>query len=114
MIRAWIILSTLVFSVLFRLVRPYSGKVGFLFHVEQITTESWVYYTMEHINAIAIAACFLIHDNTPRWLLWTYFYILCLDMVHYLLFFRDEGIGFNLAKVVVYGSALVYASTRNT
>ena len=78
------------------------GEVGFTFSSYVITKESWIYYTMEHINAIGIAACLLIIDDTPRWIIWVYFAILCLDMVHYLLFFRDNGPGFNLAKVVLF------------
>lgn len=106
MVRGWIILSTLVLGVLFRLWKDYQGTMSFPFSETKLPTQSWVYFTMEHINAIAIASCVLIDDNTPRWLLWIYFYILVLDLAHYILFFRDEGIGFNLVKVVIFSGAL--------
>jgi hypothetical protein len=108
MVRAWIILSTLVLGVLFKLWKDYQGTVSFPFSSTKLPTQSWIYFLMEHVNAIAIASCLLIHDNTPRWLLWIYFYILVLDLLHYVLFFRDEGIGFNLVKVLMFSIPLLW------
>lgn len=124
MCRGWAILSTLVFSVLFRLFDRYgkaelnSGQdwapVHFRFSQRTLNLESHVYFSMEHVIGAIIALLLCFKDSTPRWLFILYFGIQVADFIHYRLFLRDEGIGFNLAKVVVYGAALVYASTRTT
>lgn len=116
--RAWIILSTLVFSVLFRLFDKHGkielngGKdwapVSFPFSDKSLNLESHVYYSMEHIIAILIAFLLLFKDSTPRWIFWLYFGIQAADFVHYWLFYRDEGIGFNLLKVTIFGAPLFY------
>jgi hypothetical protein len=109
MIRGWLIFSSLVLSVLFRLWMPdATGQVGFAFRKESISVASWVYFTMEHIIAIIIACCLLIKDNTPRHLFILFVLILCVDMIHYWLFYRDDGIGFNLIKCLVFGVALLW------
>lgn len=120
--RGWIIFSSLVLSVLFRLFDKHGkaelnngqdwAPVHFLFSDKTLNRESWVYFTMEHVIAIAIAGCLLIRDNTPRHLLWLFFAILAVDMLHYWLFFRDEGIGFNLVKVLVFGTALIWTQLK--
>jgi hypothetical protein len=113
MIRGWIIFSSLVLSVLFRLWLPTATKVvGFPFSEESISIQSWVYFTMEHIIAVAIAACLLIQDSTPRKLLWLFLIILCVDLIHYWLFYRDPGIGFNLAKVLTFAIPLTWIQLR--
>jgi len=86
--------------------------VGFPFSEEAISIQSWVYFTMEHIIAVAIAACLLIQDSTPRKLLWLFLIILCVDLIHYWLFYRDPGIGFNLAKVLTFAIPLTWIQLR--
>lgn len=123
MIRAWIILSCLVLSTLFKFFDKYgkeelaglmTRRMGFIIDTRTLNIESWTYYAMEHLIAIAIAGVILIRDNTPRALIWVYFWILIADFIHYLLFYRDEGIGFNLAKVLVFGACFIYYGYRNT
>lgn len=116
MIRGWTILSTLVLSTLFRLFDKV-GKadwplVDFPFSEKALNFESYIYFLMEHLIAIGIAGCLLIQDSTPRLLLWVFFGILCLDMMHYILFFRDEGIGFNLVKVIIFILAILWSHRR--
>lgn len=105
-------MSTLTLSTIFKLFVIYGKEdwpiVHFAFSEKTLNLESWVYFTMEHINAIGIGCCLVINDNTPRWLLLSYIWILIADLVHYLLFFRDDGIGFNLFKVVIYGGCILY------
>jgi hypothetical protein len=112
MIRGWLILSTLVFGVMFKLWKDYQGVATFPLSDAKLPMQSWVYFFMEHVNAICIAACLLIVDNTPKWLLWIYFYILILDLLHYMLFFRDEGIGFNLVKVIIFSLPLLWIQLK--
>lgn len=119
MIRGWIIFSSLVLSVLFRLFHKYGqnilpdwSDVPFLFSNKALNRESWVYFFMEHIIAISVSVCLLIRDSTPRFLLWLYFAILLIDCLHFVLFFRDEGIGFNLAKVIIYGIPLTWIQLK--
>jgi hypothetical protein len=113
MVRGWILFSCLALSVIFRLYRPYTGEVKFPFSDRILNTETWVYYTMEHLIAIGVAACLFIRDSTPKQLIWLYFAILCLDFLHYLLFFRDETPGFNIFKVVLFGLPLLWIQLKH-
>ena len=56
--------------------------------------------------------CLLIEDQTPRWLIQLFVIILLIDLIHYILFFRDEGIGFNLIKVLVFGLPLAWIQSK--
>lgn len=123
MIRGWLLLSALVFSVLFKLFNKHGiaflndghdwAPVHFLFSKQSLNRESWVYYCMEHLNDVIYAACLLISDSTPRFLLWVFFAIMVFDWVHFLLFFKDEGIGFNLAKVLIYIIAFAWSHKKS-
>lgn len=112
MVRGWILFSTLTLSVIFKLWPDYGGNVTFPFSTKSLNTQSWIYYVMEHIIAIGVASCFLIQDSTPRWLFWLFFVIMCLDLIHYVLFFRDDGVGFSLLKVIVFGLPLLYVEIQ--
>lgn len=121
--RAWVILSTLVFSVLFKLFHKHGvsflndGKdwtaVNFPFSNSVLNLESWVYFLMQHINEAAIAFILLFQDRTSKFLLWLYFAILIMDGLHFVLFLRDEGIGFNVFKVIIFGTPLLYLEFKN-
>lgn len=121
--RAWIILSTLVLSVLFKLFHKHGvsylndGKdwtpVDFPFSESVLNLESWVYFLMQHINEAAIAFIIPFQDRTPKFLLWLYFAILISDGLHFVLFYRDEGIGFNVFKVILFGAPLLYLELKN-
>lgn len=113
MIRGWILLSSLVLSVLFKLWPDYSpALITFPFSEKTLNTQSWVYYFMEHIIAIAVAGVILINDHTPRWLLVLFFILMVVDLLHFILFYRDEGIGFNLIKVIIFGLPLLYLELK--
>lgn len=113
MVRAWIIFGTLVLGVLFKWWPDYGdGMIGFKFSATELNKQSWIYFTMEHLNAIAIGVCLLIKDKTPIYLFITFVGILIIDMAHYILFFRDEGVGFNLIKVVIFGAALFWEEIK--
>lgn len=113
MIRGWIIFSSLVFSVMFKLFVDDGIRIDFFpFSDAAITKQLWIYYLMEHIIAIQIAACIIIKDSTPRYLLWIFIAILILDFMHYLLFFRDEGPGWNLIKACIFGFPLLYMELK--
>lgn len=115
--RAWVLLSTLVFSVLFRWFDKH-GKdelnggndwtpVKFPFHDRVLNLESYTYFTMEHLIAVLVALLLLFKDSTPKWIFILFVAILVADWLHFVFFFRDEGIGFNLAKVVTFGIPLL-------
>jgi len=112
MVRGWLLFSSLTLSVLFRLFRPFTGEVPFTFSDRILDAETWTYYTMEHIIALAVASCLFIEDNTPKWLFLLFFGILCLDFLHYLLFFRDETPGFNIIKVTIFGLPLLWIQLK--
>ena len=113
LIRGWILLSCLALGALFRLNRPFTGNgQTFLFNERVLDRESHVYYSMEHVIAIAFAFCIInpnwLRDNTPKWVLWVFIGILTLDYLHYYLFFRDEGAGWNLIKMTIFGFCVLY------
>jgi hypothetical protein len=112
MIRGWLILTTFVLGVLFKLWGDYQGTMSFPFSETKLPTQSWIYFLMEHVSAIVIAVCVLIKDETPRWLLQLFILILLVDLVDYVLFFRDEGVGFNLIKVLCFGLPLLWIQLK--
>lgn len=114
MIRGWILLSTLALGVIFKMWPDYgSAQVRFAFSERTLNTQSWVYFSMEHLIAIAYASCFLIKDRTPELLLGLFVVIMCFDMLHYLLFFRDDTVGFNLIKLILFGIPLLCFEIRH-
>lgn len=114
MIRGWLLLFSLVLSVVFKLWPDFGFRIHtFLYSDETLNTQSLWYYRMEHWTAIIGAGCLLIHDNTPRFIIWIFFTIICIDLMHFELFYRDKGIGFNLIKVIILGIPLLYLEIRN-
>lgn len=77
-----------------------------------LDVHSWVYFLMEHVIAIALAMCIIIRDDTPKFFFFLFIGILALDMVHYLLFFRDEGPGWNIIKTLLFGLPLLYVECK--
>lgn len=67
---------------------------------------------MEHLIALGIAMCIIIRDSTPKILFFLFIGILVLDLVHYLLFFRDEGPGWNIIKTLLFGIPLLYLECK--
>lgn len=117
MVRAWIIFSSLILGVVFRSWKfDETNRINFPFSHRTLDTHSWVYFCMEHIIALAYALCIInpkwLLDATPTWLIWLFFAILCLDLIHFVLFFRDEGVGFNLVKAMLFGLPLIYTETK--
>lgn len=114
MVRGWILFTCLTLSVAFKLWPDYGdGSVSFPFSEKTLNNQSWVYYSMEHFIAIAVASCLLMQDRTPVWMLWLFVVIMCVDLIHFLLFYRDEGIGLNLFKVIIYGIPLLYLEIKH-
>lgn len=112
MIRGWILLSSLVLGVLFRIFTPFEGRNTFLFSSRILDRNTFNYFLMEHIVAIAVAFCLLIKDSTPVSLLKLFVLIIILDLIHYKLFFRDEGPGWNLIKCTLFGLPLLYIEIK--
>lgn len=113
MLRAWLIFSSLVFGVMFKFFTDKGPFFDFfLFSEAQITKQLWIYFSMEHIIALQVASCLLIRDNTPRFFFVLFLVILALDLFHYILFFRDESPGWNLAKACIFGFPLLYVELK--
>ena len=112
MVRGFILLSTLLLSVLFKLFKDYEGTVYFPFSSETLNKQSFIYYLMEHTIAIAYALCIInprwLKDSTPQILLYWFGLIIVADMIHFRLAYRDLTAGFNIAKIVFYGVPLVW------
>lgn len=114
MVRGWLLFSTLVLSVLFKLWPDYgNGSVSFPFSTKTLNNQSWIYFAMEHVIAITFIACLFVKDSTPEWLLRLFLAITIIDLCHFVLFFRDEGIGFNLVKAIIFGVPLLYLEINN-
>lgn len=113
MIRAWLLFGTLVFGVLFKFYKS-TGEVGFPFSDWKLTRDTYIYFVLEHFSAIIIAVVILIKDSTPMYLLWLYFAIQIADLIHFLLVYRDEGVGFNLIKVIIFGSITTWIQLRQS
>ena len=114
MVRGWLLFSSLVISTLFRLWRDdFPQKVGFLFSDMQLSIQWYVYFIIEHVIAISYATCIRIRDNTPNWLLNLFLGIIIADFLYFVLFYRDEGIGFNLVKVIAFGVPLAYLEIKD-
>lgn len=106
-------MSSLVLGVIFRLWEyDKSNTVGFLLSERTLDIHSWVYFLMEHVIAIALAMCIIIRDSTPKQFFFLFIGILVLDLVHYLLFFRDEGPGWNIVKTLLFGIPLLFVECK--
>lgn len=113
MVRGWIIFSCLILGVVFRVYQfDKTHTISFPFSERTLDRHSWVYFFMEHIIYLGLALCIIIQDSTPKFLLWLFFAILVLDLFHYVLFFRDEGPGWNLIKVIIYGIPLLFIELK--
>lgn len=113
MIRGWLLFCGLVLSVLFRLWRDnLSSEMGFPFSQMRIPAQWYFYFLLEHLDKIAVAICLSIHDTTPEYLIRVYQFIILADLLYFLLFYRDEGVGFNLFKVTIYGGVLIWTQLK--
>lgn len=114
MLRAWILFSCLVLSVLFRIFSEdteeyfkfFNGK-PFPFSDHLLDKHSYTYFAMELLIAIGYSWCILIRDNTPKSFLWLFMAITVLDLIHFILFKRDPGPGWNIIKCSLFGVPLI-------
>lgn len=123
MIRAWILLSTLAIGVLFNLIpvperkspndpAPQVETVKFPYSDYELSEHTFWYFIIRYFNVIALVACMVIKDNTPRWLLLLFVGICVIDLIHFRLFYRSEGSGYNLGKIILYGIPTVWSQIR--
>lgn len=114
MIKAWLLLFTLTFGVTFNLIYvparlspndppPQVETVKFPFSEYELSEHTFWFFIIRYINVIILASCLLFKDNTPRWLLFLFVMICVLDLIHFRLFYRSEGSGYNILKVLLYG-----------
>lgn len=103
MIRAWLLLFTLVIGVAFNLIPVWAGKVTFPFSAYELTKHTFWYFVIDHANLIIIASCLFIRDNTPRWLFVLFFSICILDLIHFRLFYRSDGSGYSILRALLFG-----------
>lgn len=114
MVRAWIIFFCLTISVVFRVFSEetkeyfqfFNGK-PFLFSDRLLDKHSYTYFFMELMIAIGYASCMLIQDQTPKFFLWLFLGIMIFDLLHFILWMRDPGPGWNIIKCAMFGVPLL-------
>ena len=123
MTRAWILLSCLVISTLFRAFSEeteeyfhfFNGK-PFLFSDRLLDKHSYTYFFMELVIGMAYALCIRnpkwLRDTTSAFILNLFIVITVLYWLHFLLWMRDEGPGFNIVKTLLFGLPLLYEECR--
>jgi hypothetical protein len=114
MVRAWLLLFTLTIGVTFNFIfvparlspndpPPKVETVKFPYSQYELSEHTFWYFIIRYINVIVLACCLLIKDNTPRWLFALFVFICVLDLIHFRLFYRSEGSGYNILKVLLFG-----------
>lgn len=123
MIKAWILLSTLAIGVTFNLIwvpdrkspndpPPKVETVTFPFSDWELSRHTFWHFILRYVNVIAITACLCFTDKTPNWLLLLFVGVCLLDLIHFRLFYRSEGSGYNLAKIFVYGIPVLWVQIK--
>lgn len=112
MLRSWILFTILVLGVAFKLWNPDKEPwATFPFSNESIRRDAYIYYIFEGVNWILAAIAFLIPGKKYFFTLTLFLVLQCLDLVHFLLFFRDEvnsKLYWNIVKVIVFGVSMLY------
>lgn len=123
MIKAWILLSTLSIGVIFNLILvperknpndppPQIETVKFPYSDYELSRHTFWYFILRYVNVAAIAACACFVDRTPKWLLILFVFICIVDLIHFRLFYRSEGSGYNLMKILSYGIPTTWMQIR--
>lgn len=124
MIKAWVFLSTLAIGVVFNLIwvparkspndpPPQVETVKFPYSEYELSKHSFWYYILRYLNVAAIAACACFTDRTPKPLLVLFVVICIIDLIHFRLFYRSEGSGYNLMKILLYGIPTAWTQLRH-
>lgn len=125
MTRGWILLSCLVLSTLFRAFSEetdqyfhfFNGR-PFLLSAELMDRHSYTYFFMELVIGIAYAVCIRnprwLHDVTSAFILNLFIVIMVLDWLHFIIWMRDPGPGFNFIKTLLFGLPLLFVELRRT
>lgn len=122
-VRAWLLFFTLVIGVVFNLIPVKERKspndevvivdpVTFPFSDYTLSKHTFWYFVIEHANLIIIAACFFIPDNTPKWLFILFFGICILDLIHFRLFYRSDGSGYNILKALLFAIPMIWTQVK--
>ena len=119
MVRAWIIFFCLTISVVFRLYSEetkeyfhfFNGK-PFPFSDRLLDKHSYTYFFMELLIMIGVVSCLLIRDDTPRFFFWLILGIAVFDLLHFVLWMRDPGPGWNIIKCAMFGVPLIAYEIR--
>lgn len=112
-----LMLSTLVFSVLFLFYRP-QGEIGFPFSDTVITIQTWLYFLFEHLILVILAI--VIFDLSEKYKLaaFTFIVIQLIDTVDYCLTYGEPWfnsvVTWNTLKIGLFMTAIVYEYGRRS
>jgi hypothetical protein len=110
MTRPLLLLSSLIFSVLF-LLFPDDKTVGYPFSDMVVTQEFYAYYLFEHLVLVVLAL--VIWELEPKYKALSLLFVIIqvVDTVDYILFYGDRWfnlvVTWNQIKVVIFGLAIV-------
>lgn len=111
MTRLFLILITLLFSVLFMLYNP-QGQIGFLFSAMVLTPEIWFYYLFEHLIVLILAVVMLSMATEYRYAFKIFVIIHVIDTVDYCLTYGEPWpflpVPWNVVKVFIFSSIVGY------
>lgn len=100
-----------VFLFLPRTLEPYDY---FLFSDMKLYFATHLYFIVERIILIILAYIIVNESTEYRSALWVFFWILCADLVDYLLCYNETWINFNgipismqVLKIVIFGGAIL-------
>ena len=107
--RLILLLTTLVFSVLFLFFKP-TGHMGFLYSDVVLDVEMWFYFLFEHLVPVILAIVILELEPRYRIAVTVFLVIQIIDTLDYILFYGERWTPYlptwNVLKVGIMGLAI--------
>lgn len=111
MSRLFLILITLLFSVLFLLYNS-DTEIGFMFSSQVLTVETWLYFLFEHVTVLILSIVMLSMATEYRYAFKVFVWIQIIDTVDYCLTYGEPWsflpVSWNIIKVFVFSSIVGY------
>ena len=109
MARLLLLLTTLVFSVLFLFFKP-TGEIGFPYSDMVLSGENYFFYLFEHLGPVLLAVVILELEPRYRIAVTVFLVIQIIDTLDYILFYGERWTPYlptwNVLKVGIMGLAI--------